>query len=336
MAKTCFLPLALAVALALALSIAPLVAAQQIDLSQAVVLRGYTVDATTGAKTLASTVNASMSFPAPLTVRVDDSANAADGVIAIVDLSLVTDLYGAFIARAIDVNNAGLSFAFGDLQNQLSSDYAIIWKDPSQGYRVWVPGNDYLSVSAIYVDPGADGAVYEVHLTPYEPSTTTLSGTPSKTFQGQTPPEFKTKITLAKGDKVTIVLEQASGDNDVYVFKPSNANYSTVEQATNQQWFYYSPKSDFKIWWPSKQVSFVAPESGDYLLVVVPFKQGGSFTLKIYIEKPVKPEPQPNPGNIQPAPVEKSESNTQWMAIAIGAGIIALAIAAVWVVSRLS
>ena len=330
--------LALLVALLLAPSLPAL--ALTINLSDAVVLRGYVDSNADGAPDTITTPGsgAALAFPAPDVVRVDDSAAAADGNIAVLDATLVPQLAGAVIVRVVDVNGAGLSFTLGDTASGIQTDTAIVWYDGS--VRIWVPGVDYVAANALYVIPSADGAVYEVYFTEYTPDTTlAASGSPDKTFQGQTPPEQKYKLTLSKGDKVTIELVQASGDNDVYVFKPSNPNYSLAETASNQKWYYYSSKADVKLWWPKKQIEFTAPEDGDYLIVVVPFKTGGSFQLNVYIEKGSQPSPMPvnPPAEQQPAAAESGPNgNKQAQYLLIGAGVIVLVVVAVWLVNRLS
>ena len=321
-------------ALLVAILLAPLgiAALAQVDLSQTVVLRVASDSNADGAlDTLSSPpTGTTLSFIAPNHAQVDDSANAADGNIAVLDLSLVPEASGPVVVRAIDTNAAGLTFKIGDLATNIATDFAVVYMS-SQGIRVWVPGNNYITVQQALVIPSADGAVYEVVVEPYEElGAPTQPGAQEPDFiiQGDTSTgPIKQEITLNKGDKVLVKVASDAGKHDVYIFTPSNPNYSTVKNSTSTSWTFYNSKADFKIWYPAKSKSFTAPESGTYLFVIVPFSTAGQVTVEVYIDAGQADET-PIP---LPTPPEEDDPSFELpnMGSNIAVAIVAIAVAGV-------
>jgi len=263
----------LALGLLLAVLLAVPVGAVSLPLADTVVIRAL------NGTTLLDTAT---SFTANITedsiVVVD--TNTADGVRPAIDLSLTAQM-SPIVLRS------NTTLIIGDpLANTIvQANESVVWYDPATGeYRVWVPGSTYLSVQRIVVAPVNETQELAVGLSLYEALMTPLAT--SQTFSGTTSSLTDAKkftVNIEAGAMVTLQMLSDSGKHDVYVFKPSNPSYQEVQQATGQPWTYYSAKSDWKIWYPATTVSFTAPETGEYLIVVVPYAQPGTFELGVQI-----------------------------------------------------
>lgn len=208
--------------------------------------------------------------------------NTTDGVRPAIDVSLTAQMSGPIVIRA----NTTVILGDPEAQTTTTGNHSVVWYDPGTGqYRVWVPGSTYLSVSRVYAVPSNESQKLELGFESYEVLATPLAA--SKVIQGSSSSLTDAKkdtIQLKAGDKVTIQVSSDSGHHDVYIFKPSNPSYQEVQQATGKDWYYYSTKSDWKIWWPATTKTFTAPEDGTYLIVVVPFNKAGSYQVNVAVQ----------------------------------------------------
>ncbi|MCE4619000.1 MAG: hypothetical protein F7C37_06120 [Desulfurococcales archaeon] len=304
--------------LAVALFIVPVAGAFAVPLADTIAIRAF--DGANIQNTPPATIKANITNDSLIVA----DTNTSDGVRPAVDLGLTVQMGGPVVLRA----NTTLMLGDPTANTVATSNNSVIWYDPETGeYRVWVPGKTYLSVSRIYAIPanetqrvGMSFASYEVLATPLAASTSIKGSTSSLTDA------VKKTINLKAGASVTVQVVSQTGHHDVYIFKPSNPSYNSAKQSTGQGWAFYSANADWKIWYPATTTSFTAPEDGDYLFVVVPYNQPGSFQVNIAI--------QGGGGQVAPTPVEGGDTGgTSKLKSAISGSSLAIAIIIIIVIA---
>ena len=259
----------LAIALA-AVLISVVLASAQVDLSfaQAITLDTATNTVSTGSTDV--TINGNI-------ITLADS-NTTDSLLPGVDLS-------GLVFPVIVRTNVSAPFLAGDPSVLLKEVNETVIRPSGNGkFIVELLGTGItIEASRPILADDSNTLIVEEFTQAQALSGTQLAG---QSFSGATPPAQKYKLYIPQGASVSVSIT-SSGAHDVYVYAPSHPNYNAAYSSTSNAWWTYynygkSATGKFwKIWYPATSTSFTAPESGEYLFVVVKYSKDGSFTLSV-------------------------------------------------------